>query len=137
MTQSTGTPGANGSAGDGRSASGAGDQSGGSRSFGQVIATARKGARISQKELAARILKEDGTPISPQYLNDLERDRRNPPSEAMLLQLAAELRLAPEYLSFVAGQLPGDLRRLGAAGESPERVAAAFQAFRRALRDGG
>jgi transcriptional regulator with XRE-family HTH domain len=102
-----------------------------------VIATARKGARISQKELAARILKEDGTPISPQYLNDLERDRRNPPSEAMLLQLAAELRLAPEYLSFVAGQLPGDLRRLGGAGESPERVAAAFQAFRRALKGRG
>jgi transcriptional regulator with XRE-family HTH domain len=129
VTQSTGTPGANGPAG-------AGEQRG-ARSFGQVIATARKGVRISQKELAARILKEDGTPISPQYLNDLERDRRNPPSEAMLMQLAAELRLAPEYLSFVAGQLPGDLRRLGAAGESPERVAAAFQAFRRALRDGG
>jgi transcriptional regulator with XRE-family HTH domain len=124
VTQSTGPGGA-----------GAGGAAG--ATFGQVIAAARKGVRISQKELAARILKEDGTPISPQYLNDLERDRRNPPAEAMLRQFAAELGLAPEYLSFVAGQLPGDLRRLGAAGESPERVAAAFQAFRRALKGPG
>ena len=43
-------------------------------SFGEVVATARKAKGLSQKELAALITKEDGEPISPQYLNDLERD---------------------------------------------------------------
>lgn len=100
--------------------------------FGQVIAGARKGAGLSQKDLAGRIVKEDGTPISPQYLNDLERDRRNPPAEHLLRQFAEHLRLAPEYLYFIAGQLPEDLRQ-GAYG--PERVEAAFRAFRRTLRE--
>jgi len=27
--------------------------------------------------VAVRFLKDDGDPISPQYFNDLERDRRN------------------------------------------------------------
>jgi transcriptional regulator with XRE-family HTH domain len=101
------------------------------QTFGQIIGGARKAARISQKDLAARILKEDGTPISPQYLNDLERDRRNPPAEHLLRQFAAQLDLSPEYLCFVAGQFPADLR---GGAHRPERVAAAFQAFRRTLK---
>ena len=103
-------------------------------SFGRVITEARRRRSLSQKDLASRIKKEDGTPISPQYLNDLERDRRNPPNEFMLQQMAAELALAPEYLFFVAGQYPADLRVVGAPPE-PERVEAAFRAFRRALGD--
>jgi transcriptional regulator with XRE-family HTH domain len=104
------------------------------KTFGQVVSGARRAAGMSQKELAARIRKEDGAPISPQYLNDLERDRRNPPAEAMLRQFAAQLGLDPEYLCFVAGQLPDDLRRVDGAAAGPERVVAAFQAFRRTLR---
>lgn len=103
-------------------------------SFGRTIAGARRQRGVSQKELASRILKEDGSAISPQYLNDLERDRRNPPGEHLLAQLAAELGLETEYLQFVAGQLPADLRPAGTP--EPERVAAAFRAFRRALEDG-
>ena len=105
------------------------------KTFGQVVSGARKAAGISQKELAGRIRKDDGAPISPQYLNDLERDRRNPPAEPLLRQFATELDLSPEYLCFVAGQLPAELRDLGGAADSPERVTAAFQAFRRTLRD--
>ena len=41
-----------------------------------------------QKQLAALIKKDDGRPISPQYLNDLEHDRRHPPSEVLLSQFA-------------------------------------------------
>ncbi len=103
--------------------------------FGQIVAGARKDARVSQKELASRILKEDGTPISPQYLNDLERDRRNPPAEPLLRQFAAQLGLDPEYLCFVAGQFPSDLRRMDGGAHSPERIAAAFRAFRRSLHE--
>ena len=49
--------------------------------FGKSIALGRKSKFLSQKELAARIRKQDGEPISTQYLNDIERGRRNPPDE--------------------------------------------------------
>ncbi len=78
-------------------------------SFGQLIAAARKRKDLTQKELAARIKKEDGTPISPQYLNDLERDRRNPPGPPLLRQFAEELDLDEETLAFAARQYPEDL----------------------------
>ena len=99
--------------------------------FGQALSAARRRAGLSQRELAARIRKEDGEPISPQYLNDLERDRRNPPASHFLTQFAAVLDLPEEYLDFVAGQLPADLRQ-GRYG--PDQVQAAFSAFRRTLR---
>jgi transcriptional regulator with XRE-family HTH domain len=102
-----------------------------SESFGQVLGAARRRAGLSQRELAARILKEDGEPISPQYLNDLERDRRNPPARHFLRQFATALELPEEYLDFVAGQLPEDLR---AGSYAPDQVQAAFHAFRRTLR---
>jgi len=102
-----------------------------SETFGQVLTAARRRAGLSQRELAARILKEDGDAISPQYLNDLERDRRNPPAQHFLKQLAHALDLPEEYLAFVAGQLPEDLR---SGSFAPEQVQAAFHAFRRTLR---
>ena len=99
--------------------------------FGQVIAKARKNKGISQRELASLIVKEDGAPISPQYLNDIERDRRNPPGDHLLVQLAKQLDLDEDYLYFLAGKLPSELR----SGEtSPRRVQEAFKAFRRTLR---
>ena len=52
--------------------------------FGETIAGARKDLGVSQRELAMRIVKEDGAPISPQYLNDIERNRRNPPGDHLL-----------------------------------------------------
>ncbi len=99
--------------------------------FAKMIADARKQKGLSQKELTARIVKEDGTPISPQYLNDLEHGRRNPPGPPMLRQFADALGLDYDVLFFAAGQYPEDVR-----GEPhpPERVQAAFQAFRRELR---
>ena len=100
-------------------------------SFGRVLTDARRQAGLSQRELAARIIKEDGEPISPQDLNDLERDRRNPPGRHLLKQFAMTLKLPEEYLDFVAGQLPEDLRD---GSYAPEQVQAAFQAFRRSLR---
>lgn len=102
-----------------------------SLTFGQVLASARRKLGLSQRELAARILKEDGDPISPQYLNDLERDRRNPPAAHFLKQLATQLELPEEYLHFVAGQLPEDLKT---GSYAPDQVQAAFHAFRRTLR---
>ena len=101
--------------------------------FGSTIADLRKRVGLSQKDLAAKVTKDDGSPISPQYLNDIERDRRNPPSQYLLKQLARELHTSEDYLSFLAGQFPEDVR---IGSHQPERVTAAMQAFRRALREG-
>ena len=97
--------------------------------FGRVVATARKQKQISQKELAAMVVKDDGSPISPQYLNDIEHGRRNPPSEPLLDQFAEILGLTREYLYYVAGQFPSEFD----PQSEPEQVQAAFRAFRRAF----
>ena len=95
--------------------------------FGQFIARAREGANLDQLELAARIRREDGFPILAAYVDDLEHDRRPPPGHHVLRQFAEALQLPLDYLCFLAGHYPQDLRE----GEySPERVQAAFRAFR-------
>jgi transcriptional regulator with XRE-family HTH domain len=95
--------------------------------LGQEIATARKKAGWSQKDLAERTLREDGQPISAQYLNDIERDRRSP-AGFILNALAEQLKLDSDYLHFMAGQVPPDL-----AGGSVDdaRLNRAIAAFRR------
>jgi transcriptional regulator with XRE-family HTH domain len=98
---------------------------------GQAISGARKELGISQKELASRIKKEDGSPISPQYLNDIERDRRNPPAPYLLDRFSEELGLPHDYLHFLARQLPEDI---DPGDYGPDRVESAFRAFRKALR---
>lgn len=99
--------------------------------FGDIIAAERKAKGMSQRDLASRILKEDGSAISPQYLNDLERHRRNPPSDHIIKRFAAVLEVSPDYLFYVAGQMPPDLRD----GTRPQdEVQEAFVAFRKELR---
>jgi transcriptional regulator with XRE-family HTH domain len=102
------------------------------KTFGAIISEARRAKELSQKDLASKILKEDGQPISPQYLNDVERDRRNPPSEPIIVQLAKILDLDKDVLCLAAGMIPDDLKRIATA--QPERVVQAFRAFRRAVR---
>ncbi|MGF6601791.1 transcriptional regulator with XRE-family HTH domain [Paraburkholderia sp. GAS448] len=97
--------------------------------FGSYIADARKKLQISQKELASRILREeDDAPISPQYLNDIERDRRNPTSDHLILQFAKALKIDADYLHYLAGKLPDEIRQKNL---SEDAVRAAFTAFRR------
>jgi len=101
--------------------------------FGQIIREARKKLGISQQELADRIKKENGKSISPQYLNDIERDRRNPPSEYLINQLSKELKLSKEYLLLAAGILPHETKEK--VGDSdPNAVEQAFRAFRKKIR---
>lgn len=102
--------------------------------FGQCVAEARKKANLSQKELAAKVLKEDGKPISPQYLNDIEYDRRNPSSERLIEQFAKVLKIPPEVLYYAAGELPSDVRGVKA---DKERVVRAYSAFRKAIQGTG
>ena len=100
--------------------------------FGQLIANERKKHRLSQKELASKIRKEDGSPISAQYLNDIERGRRNPPGDFLLNQFAMALGIDVEVLDYLADQLPANMRR---QSDDPERIKEAFHAFRRTLGD--
>ena len=100
------------------------------QTFGEVIAESRKKTGLSQKELAAALKKENSEPISPQYLNDIEHDRRNPPSEDMIKQFATHLKLKTEVLFYLAGKLTDDMKRKSV---EPEKIVAAYQAFRKAL----
>ncbi len=99
---------------------------------GDIISTGRKRAGLTLKEVAAGVMKEDGVPISISYLNDVEHNRRPAPSPHLLKQLADTLRLSYEYLLFLAGDLPDDLQD---GTYTPEAVEAAFQAFRRTLKE--
>lgn len=101
--------------------------------FGQIIAEARKKLGLSQKQLAERIKKEDGEPISPQYLNDIERDRRNPPSEFLITQFAKELKLSNDYLLLAAGTVSTALKEK-LSDSDPVEVEKAFQAFRKQIK---
>jgi transcriptional regulator with XRE-family HTH domain len=78
--------------------------------FGKAISTARKAKGWSLKELADKVLRDDGEPISPQYLNDIEHDRRSPSSDRLVQQFAEALDLDADWLYFLAGKFPEDIR---------------------------
>ncbi|WP_081631181.1 helix-turn-helix transcriptional regulator [Methylobacterium sp. 77] len=97
--------------------------------FGSYIVSRRKELGISQKELASKILKEeDGKPITPQYLNDIEKDRRQPNSEHIINQFSKALEVEADYLFYRSGIFPADVRQ---ANMPREEVVQMFRAFRR------
>ena len=98
--------------------------------LGDVIRGARRQRELSQKDLAEKLKNKEGDPISPQYLNDIELNRRVPPSY-LLEQIAQRLQLDGDALHVMAGQLPPNVRP---DSHSPERLSAAMRAFRRTLR---
>ena len=102
------------------------------KTFGTTISEARRVIGMSQKDLAAKVKKEDGQPISAQYLNDIEHDRRNPPSEFLIAQIASLLNLDKDVLCLVAGTIPQDLKKM--ATTQPDKVEEAFKVFRRTVK---
>jgi transcriptional regulator with XRE-family HTH domain len=98
--------------------------------FGRAISEARKKKDWSLKELASRVLREDGEAISPQYLNDIEHDRRSPSSDHLVQQFASALGLEADWLYVLAGRLPEDIRSKS-IGEAD--ATKAMMAFRRSL----
>jgi transcriptional regulator with XRE-family HTH domain len=99
--------------------------------FGQAIARARKAKDLSQKELAALIQKdEEGGAISPQYLNDIEHDRRNPTSDHLIREFARVLDEDEGYLFVLAGKIPDDIRE---RAQSREKIVQGFANFRRTV----
>ncbi len=96
--------------------------------FGTYIGNVRKKMGLSQKQLAEKIEREEGGPISAQYLNDIEHDRRSPSSDHMIQQFARVLNVGADYLYYLAGRVPVDVRQ---ANLPPKQVEESFAAFRR------
>jgi transcriptional regulator with XRE-family HTH domain len=105
------------------------------KTFGTIISEARRAKELSQKDLASKVKKEEGQPISAQYLNDIEHDRRNPPSEFLIEQIASILDISKDVLCIAAGTIPAEFKRIARA--QPERLEQAFKAFRKAVKDNG
>lgn len=103
-------------------------------SLGETIRGARVARRMSQRQLASRITKEDGTPISFQFLNDVELDRRSP-SEFVMGRLAAELNLDKDTLCLLVGFIPKDAESEISAKHTadPKEVTAAWRFFRKRI----
>lgn len=95
--------------------------------FGRAIAGERKNAGLSQKQLAERILREDGEPISPQYLNDIEHDRRSPSSDHMIQTFAKVLKISENWLYYLAGRIPAAMRQPGTTAPQVDEWVAAFR----------
>ena len=104
------------------------------KQFGSVLMSARQKLGISLRELGERVRKPDGSPFSPQYLNDVEHGRRNPPDEPVIRQLAAALELDSEVLLALAGRDPEAVKEYLAA--MPEERATVGRLFRRAREKG-
>ncbi len=97
--------------------------------FGMEISRLRKKLNMSQKELASLVLKDDQTPITPQYLNDIEHDRRNPSSDDLIKAFSRALQLSSDeedYLFYIAGKMPKDVR-----AKSRDEFYSAIAAFRK------
>lgn len=65
------------------------------QSFGEFIASKREEKKITLREMA-RLLK-----ITPPYLSDIEKDRRNSPDKDKLDEIAAILSLNEEECSYM------------------------------------
>lgn len=72
--------------------------------FGTFIRDVREGHGDTQKYVAEQI------GVSPQYMNDIELDRRNPPSDEKIGYLASVLNIRPDELFVLANRIPPDLR---------------------------
>ena len=102
--------------------------------FGRVISNARKEKGWSLKDLALQVRREDRQTISPQYLNDIEHDRRRPSSDHMVQQFADTLEIDRDWLYYLAGRFPEDVRR---EQYSEQEVKRRMVAFRRPLSKAG
>ena len=70
--------------------------------LGEVINQTRRARKLTLRQLAAQITKDDGTSISPQYVNDIELHHRSP-TPHVLRELARVLDLDGDHLFASAG----------------------------------
>jgi transcriptional regulator with XRE-family HTH domain len=104
-----------------------------SQQLGDVINQARRARRWSLRQLAAQVRKEDGAPISPQYLNDIELNRRIP-APHVLHELVQLLELDADHMLMLAGGGEAVVREYFEAHR--EREEAVVELFRTAKQQG-
>jgi transcriptional regulator with XRE-family HTH domain len=98
----------------------------------KVVRERRMVLGLTQRELATRVKFEDGHSISATYLCLMEHDVYTPRVH-IITQFGRVLGMNPDVLFYLAGRVPPDVCELDATNEQLE---AAFEAFRRVLRDG-
>jgi transcriptional regulator with XRE-family HTH domain len=93
--------------------------------LGKVIAEKRNKLGWTQRDVAAKL------GISFQYLCDIELGKRSPSDDYFLEMIAATLGLSQDYLYFLAGRLPSDIRQSDVGSEA---ITEGFKAMRTVLR---
>jgi len=94
----------------------------GERRFGQEIARLRKKKEWSIREFAKMVLKEDGQPMSPSYLCDIEQERRNPPALEVIRRMAELLDTDFDHLLDLAHRTPPDIKEIVRGNEAVRRM---------------
>src|ERR1700730_9677173 len=106
--------------------------------LGQAISRARKTKGLTQKQLASKVLKEDGNSISLPYVVDIEHDKRTHNSEHLIGQFPKALDIPAEYLYLLVGRLPSELQKSFKPSSTPgndyAKAVKAYKAFRKELR---
>jgi transcriptional regulator with XRE-family HTH domain len=101
--------------------------------LGDAIHQARLAAKLTLRQLADQVTKDDGTPISPQYLNDIELHHRVP-TPHVLRELARVLGLDADALLATAGAADVVVREYLAS--YPEHAEGIIRLFRAAQHRG-
>jgi transcriptional regulator with XRE-family HTH domain len=95
--------------------------------LGEIVKHARHARHLTLRRLADQVMKEDGTPISQQYLFDLEVHHRVP-APHVLHGLAQVLELDDDRLLALAGAADAVVREY--LQTHPEADAAGIRLFR-------
>ena len=102
------------------------------KTLGKAVRERRMALGLTQRELATRVRFEDGHSISATYLCLIEHDLYKPRGH-IITEFARVLGMNPDVFFYLVGKVPPDVCELDATNEQLE---AAFEAFRRVLRDG-
>ena len=101
--------------------------------LGKMINQARRAHRLPLRQLAEQVTQDDGTTISPQYLNDIELHHRIP-TPHVLRELAQVLDLDYDALLALAGAADVVVREYLEA--YPQQTEAVIKLFRAAQQGG-
>ncbi len=101
--------------------------------LGEVINQGRRARKMTLRQLAEQVTKDDGTSISPQYLNDIELHHRLP-TPHVLRDLARVLGLDYDTLLASAGAADVVVREYLEA--YPQHAEAVIKLFRMAQQQG-
>ena len=100
-----------------------GEKQVGERSFGREIARLRKKKGYSIREFAKKVLlKENGEPMSPSYLCDIEQGRRKPPALLVIQRMAKLLGGDFDKLMELAHRTPPDIKEIVQGNKDVRRM---------------